>query len=405
MRDGATVQWWTRLGSERERFVTDAALAGDNGLYAVGWYDVGDRTGDGFGGFLQRLSPSGTVDWEYRWDRKRRPKAVTVISDGPVVAGESLSVDTDQSEEESPAWLASMTAGGVRRWEQEFPSGSGDTFETVVATPDGVVAGGQTGSYSQRSPRSWERVYGTRDWLLAADADDGTEHWRERYAGNDCKSLVADETGALRYVSGSSVAWVSPDGTKEHSKYYYAETGSSDTLDSIASHEQGLATTGSVDSDRDRAGVSVIAGKAWERSETNDARLLVINVDGEILLDRAIGFAATSNFGRDAIALDDGYLLSGTALFGNGSLPWLAWFDTDGTLTDYRFVVRAPDSAPELVSAGFDGPAGYPIASHHADVDHLVPTRNGLFVVYNEHNRSQNPAHRQSWIGSLTCGR
>ncbi|ELZ08397.1 hypothetical protein C479_13698 [Halovivax asiaticus JCM 14624] len=358
--DKPTVQWWTRLGSERERFGTDAALAGDDGLYAVGWYDVGDRTGDGFGGFLQRLGPGGTVDWEYPWGRNRRPKAVTVTPSGPVVAGKSLSTDTDQPEEDPPSWLASMTTAGVRRWEQEYPSGSGDSFETVVTAPDGVVAGGQTGSYSRRSPDSWERVYGSSNWLLAADVDDGSERWRERCAGTDCKSLVADEPGTLRYVSGSAVTWVSPNGATEHSEYYYAETGSSDTLDSIAPHEHGSATNGPMDSDQPRAGASVIAGKAWERSDANDARLLVIDADGEILLDRATGFAATSNFGRDAIALDDGYLLSGTALYGGGSLPWLAWFDTDGTLTDYRFVVRAPDSAPELVSATPDGPTGYP---------------------------------------------
>ncbi|ELZ95858.1 hypothetical protein C440_06197 [Haloferax mucosum ATCC BAA-1512] len=396
------MQWWTRLGSERERFVTDAVPTGDDGLYAVGWYDVGDRTGDRFGGFLQRLSPRGTVDWEFYWDRTRRPRAVTAAPDGPIVAGKSLSANTQKSEEEPPAWLASVTGAGVRRWEREYPFGSGDSFETVDTTPGGVVAGGQTGGYSRRSPGSWERVYGTREWLLAADADDGTEHWRERYAGNDCKSLVADERGGLRYVGGSSVTWISSDGTKEHSEYYYADTGSFDTLDSIAPHEQDIDTNDAMDSDQPHVGASVIAGKAWEGSDANDARLLVIDSDGEILLDRATGFAATSNFGRDAIALDDGFLLSGTALCGDGSLPWLAWFDADGALTDYRFVVRAPDSAPELVASVPSGPAGYPIASHHADVDRLVPTRNGLFVVYNERDRSKSPEHRQCWVGFLT---
>ncbi|MFC7072877.1 hypothetical protein ACFQJ7_13620 [Halovenus rubra] len=396
MTGDSGAQWWRRSGTERERLITDAALAPDDGLYVVGWLDENERAGDGFGGFLQRLLPDGTVEWEYCWDETRRPKAVTVTSNGPVVAGASLSGDTDESEEKLPAWLASVTTDGVCRWEQGYPNGDGDTFETVVTTPDGVVAGGRTGRYTKRAPDSWERVYGTSDWLLAADIDDGTERWRESYHGNDCVSLLADGMDSPRYVGGSRVVWIASDGTEKHSQYYYAETGSSDTLDSIAPGQ--------------RDGDSVIAGKAWEGSAANQARLLVIDSEGERLLDRATGLPDRSNFGKDAIALDDGYLFSGTTLFDGCALPWLVRFDKSGNPEDASCIVRqsGPTADPELTSvsttdAGIqEHPDGHPIGGRHAAVDTLVPTQDGLFVVYNEHDQSQSPEHRRSWIGYLS---
>lgn len=387
------VRWWQRLGAERERVITDAAPTGHGGLYVGGWYETGARSGDGQGGFLTRIDTAGTVTWEFVWEDKRRPKAVTATPAGPVAAGASVGSETDEN---APAWLASFTADGDRRWEQEYPNGVGDSFETVVATPDGVVAGGSTGRYTKRTPDAWGRVYGTRDWLLAADIDDGTERWRESYYGNDCLSLVADGAAELRFVGGSRVAWVASDGTEEHSQYYYAETGSSDTLDSIAPGH--------------RDGDSVIAGKAWEGSEANQARLLVIDAEGEILLDRVTGLADWSNFGQAAVALEDGYALSGTTLLDGCSLPWLVRFDEGGDPQDVHCVVRqsGPTADPELTSdpdseAGVpECPDGQPIAGRHAAVDALVPTQDGLFVVYNERDRSQSPEHRRTWVGYLS---
>ncbi|AFO57621.1 hypothetical protein [Natrinema sp. J7-2] len=390
-----TVRWWQRLGAERERVAEDAAPTDQGGLYVVGWFETGARSGDGQGGFLTRVDTAGTVDWEFVWRDGRRPKGVTVTPAGPVVAGTTIGSDMD-TDGDPPAWLASFATDGDRRWEQGYPNGDGDTFETVVATPDGVVAGGRTGRYSERTPRSWERVYGTKDWLLAAAVDDGTERWRESYYGNDCKSLLADGMDRLRYVGGERVVWVASDGTEERSQYYYAETGSSDTLDSIAPGQ--------------RDGVSVIAGKAWEGSATNQARILVIDSDGESLLDRATGLPDRSNFGKDAVALDDGYLLSGTTLFEGCALSWLVRFDEGGDSQDCCFVVRQSGATadPELTRArnsesGLPArPDGQPIAGHHAAVDTLVPTQDGIFVVYNEHDQSQSPEHRRTWIGYLT---
>ncbi|SEQ51455.1 hypothetical protein [Natrinema salaciae] len=396
MRRDVTVRWWQRLGAERERVVTDAASTGHGGLYVVGRYEAGARRGDGTGGFLTRIDATGAVSWEYSWSDQRRPTAVTATPAGPVAAGVTVGSDTDRSDEETPAWLASFTASGDRRWERDYPNGVGDGFETVVAIPGGVVAGGHTGEYTRRTPDSWERVYGTRDWVLAADLDDGTERWRESYYGNDCLSLVAGRTGTLRFVGGSRVVWIAGDGTVERSRYYYAETGSSDTLESIApSH---------------RDGDSVVAGKAWEGSTANQARILVIDTRGEILLDRSLGLPNRSNFGQDAVALDDGYVLSGTTLFDGCSLPWLVRFDGDGGLRDFRFVVRPPGATPEpeLTHPNDDGsgvptsPDGHPVAGRYADADVLVPVLDGLFVVYNEHDRSKLPEHRQTWIGYLS---
>ena len=393
MRRTRRARWWRRLGGERERVITDASPTADGGLYVVSWASSGVRSGEGRDGFLTRLDDTGAVVWEFAWRDSRRPMAVTVTPAGPVAAGSSITPDPDRPDEDPPAWLAAFTADGDRRWELAYPNGTGDSFETVVATSAGVVAGGRTGRYAARTPDARERIYGTSDWLLAADGEDGTERWRERYFGTDCVSLLADGTDTLRFVGGSRVVWVASDGAEERSRYYYAETGSSDTLDSIAPGH--------------RDGESVVAGKAWEASAANDARLLVIDDTGEPLLDRHAGLADWSNFGKDAVAVDDGYLLSGTTLLDGCSLPWLAWFDRDGTQQEFRFVVRDPDSTPELTDAG-DGapgvpesPESHPIVGRHAAVDVLVPTPDGLFAVYNERDRSQSPEQRQTWIGYL----
>ncbi|ELZ05036.1 hypothetical protein C482_02741 [Natrialba chahannaoensis JCM 10990] len=396
MRHTVTEEWWQRLGGERERVITDGSPTGDGGLYVVGWIETGPRRGDGQGGFLTRMDTVGTVTWEFSWSDTRRPRAVTVTPTGPVVAGKTSAAETGRSDEETPAWIASFTTDGDRRWEHGYPNGDGDSFETVVATPDGVVAGGSTGKYTKRTPDSWERVYGTRDWLLAVDIEDGTERWSESYYGNDCTSLVADGTDELRYVGGSRVVWIASDGTEERSQYYDAETGSSDTLDSIAPGH--------------RAGDSVIAGKAWEDQEWNPARLLVIDADGEIVLERFPGLPGWSNFGKDAVTNEDGYLLSGTTLLDNCSLPWLTCFTEFGDPMDFRFVVRDPgpttDPALRIADHKSGGipisPEGYPVTGRHAAVDVLVSTQDGLFVVYNEHDKSQSPEQRKTWIGYLT---
>ncbi|RYJ14299.1 hypothetical protein ELS19_10235 [Halogeometricum borinquense] len=54
MRNGATVQWWTCLGSVHERFVTDAALAGDNVVNSVSL-------------FIASKQYSKTIGWLGAW--------------------------------------------------------------------------------------------------------------------------------------------------------------------------------------------------------------------------------------------------------------------------------------------------------------------------------------------------
>ncbi len=87
--DDSRVQWWSRLGSERERLVTDAALVPDGSLYAVGWSDVCDRTDEGFRGFLERIRPDKIVGWEYFFDandERSEPQA----SDGRKATGGTI---------------------------------------------------------------------------------------------------------------------------------------------------------------------------------------------------------------------------------------------------------------------------------------------------------------------------
>ncbi|SDN47299.1 outer membrane protein assembly factor BamB family protein [Haloarchaeobius iranensis] len=322
--------------------------------------------------------------------------------DGPLV----VSGSEDEEEFEAPAMFALDAESGEIQWRYD-QFGDRSQIGSSPAVADGRV------------------YFSAEETLYALASETGDEVWTRNVpshpdasrhgcsppmattvpnAGDGpttagCRSLVADDTGAVRYVTNARVCWLVLDGSEAHTEYYYADRGSFDRLDSIAAIDASDDAELSYAADRATDHASVITGNAWEGSETNDARLLVVDRDGGVLLNRAVGFANTTNVGRDAVGTADGYLLSGTAVVGDGSLPWLAWFDTDGECQRHRFPVRAPHAAPDLLSTDGAAPQGYPREGHLGDVDCLRPTDDGLFVVYNERDRSGALDLRQPWLG------
>lgn len=409
---------WYRLGSERERVVAGSAPAADDGAFVVGWSLSSGRRGDSAGsgdgrrdgsdrtGFLANVAQTGDVHWEHTFDPGVIPEAVAVTADGPVVAGASYSSGPAASGADRSAWLAAFAPAGGRRWERGYPNGVADTFEAVVATSDGVVAGGQTGEFVARWPDGRDPVLGTDAWLLAVDPADGTERWRAGYHGECCRSIQVDESGGLRFVDGSRVVWVDPDGTEVRSEYYYADTGSSDRLEHIAPVDGSETRIGNGTETGDGPGGSIVAGDAREAAAADDARLLVLDAEGAVRVDRAVGFTDGTEFGRAVVSLVDGdvrFLLAGSALLDDGLLPWLAWIDARGEVRDHRFVVRPPDGEPTLVDVGGDDPAELVVPGRHADVECLVPTVDGFLAAYNEHDRGVAPERRRTWICVFDC--
>ena len=184
--------WQKTYGGPFEEGASGFVQLADGGLAVCG--DAPSQPdGGGKSLLILRLAASGDIVWQtvYQgWDAPVFSFEMT-LDGGMIVAGYAYESDSQLSWD---AWAMKVAAGGAVEWKKTYHGNYGDSFNSIIATPDGgYLAAGDTGYFSAQGRRA----------LLVKLSSNGDFEWQRVYGGEDTPSGYSDGRSAVSAPDGA----------------------------------------------------------------------------------------------------------------------------------------------------------------------------------------------------------
>lgn len=208
--------WLRQFGDDDTDAALEVAVGSQGDIFVVGYRLQDDRRA---GTWVARFDSSGQEKWSttlapyFAADVSISPNGVAAVGGDVVIAGTSRDANDD-----SNAWVLSLTEAGALNWMQEIGSYEDDFAGGVAVDGQGnvFVAGHTNGSIDGVAGNN-----GDRDAWLAAYDKDGNQLYLTQWGGNGTDFVSAVAAGPLDAVyvagytdgikgenAGSSDAWL-----------------------------------------------------------------------------------------------------------------------------------------------------------------------------------------------------
>jgi predicted secreted protein len=264
-------------------------------------------------------SDIANVEWSHAFGGAKNEAAysMTKTADGGyVLAGSTTSFGAGLSD----FWVVKTDSSGAMKWNRTYGGTEDDVASAIINVGDGFAILGLSSSFG---------AGGFDYWLVRVDSD-GNILWNKTYGGaadDFGTSVIQTSDGGYAltgwtnsFGSGGEDIWLVK--TDVYGNIVWNKTYGSNYND----EGHGLVQTGD--------GGYIIAGDTALSSDNEDAWLLKVDSNGNMLWNRTFGGPALDTFLSIAQLSDSSFALSGyTASYGSGSNDaWLIKTDSKGTL-------------------------------------------------------------------------
>ncbi len=309
--DSAGTEQWRYESSLWGRvFVIDADTSGN--VYFAGEYS------DGFG--LTKLSESGSVIWDWRYDIEDKDLVMAVHEDGTIYTSTTGLVTGRWNQD------------GTSSWSKDFEgvAGSDEVFYAMTIDDAGAIfAAGRSDKASQG-----------RDYLLSSISAEGTQEWVDTYDRpsnfNDIALAVTVDNTSNVLVTGYSVTQIAYSG---HSSITIKYDAAGTQLWAVVTEDMRA-----VDITTDSAGNVYVAGATnfWD-----DFRTIKFAPDGTEIWTKVFNAPEYNSYVVKAINLDSNndVVVGGFASFNSSYTDIiLVKYDADGNELWNRSFARGPET-------------------------------------------------------------
>ena len=347
--------WSKHYGGNKHDGANDLQQTADGGFIVAGYsrsqsLDVSENFG-GSDYWVVKLDSLGEIEWEKNFGGSDNDIATAVLQTpdgGYIVAGGSVSFDVQVSGNHGmeDAWILRLDASGNLLWAKTFGGSLNDRAESISPTADGdyVIAG-----YSESNDGDLNGNQGDFDyWIFKINAN-GNLLWSRNYGGSladfgfDAKQtpdggyLMAGSTfssnGNVSGNKGFYDYWIiklDPNGNLLWQKNF-GGAGEERAYSVVLTNDGGAAIAGASNS---------AGGDLPGNSGSYDYWIIKIDSNGNLVWSRTFGGSAEDRAFALSPSSDGGFLLTGFASSGNGTVggnygsrdAWLLKLDADGQL-------------------------------------------------------------------------
>lgn len=193
---GGDLIWQKNLGGSLSEYAFDAIQTGDGGFLVTGSSfstdgDVGANNGF-YDYWFAKLSPTGQIEWtkNYGGSNEERAYAITVTTDGAIIAGSSTSTGGDLPANNGgfDFWALKIDLLGDVVWSKNLGGNLEDRALGIWAKPDG---GALVVGHSNSAMMDVGGNYGSKDGWMVNLSPDGQIIWEKNFGGTADDRLSA----------------------------------------------------------------------------------------------------------------------------------------------------------------------------------------------------------------------